>query len=179
MLHLTKCMFCFTLCPMKLTICKSQQMNGGRVTFQEKKSLVNIVGALLLFGYFAVSVFPRHPPTVGTDAQTVLKFWGGTILWYVALSLVVHFALQFLTNLLHTASTREQVSSLMDERDRLIEMRIDHYSNYTFFSVFMLAMLLAVLNVAPTVIFQGLMVGLLISQIVGYVVQFYLYRKGH
>ena len=179
MFHLTKCMFCFTLCLVKLTICKSQQTNGGRVTFQEKKSLVNIVGAFLLFGYFWLSVFPQHPPTVETDAQTVLKFWGGTILWYVALSLAVHFALQFLTKILHTASTREQESSLMDERDRLIEMRIDHYSNYTFFSVFMLAMLLAVLNVAPTVIFQGLMVGLLISQIVGYVVQFYLYRKGH
>lgn len=148
------------------------------MTFQEKKSLVNIVGAFLLFGYFWFSVFPRHP-TVGTDAETVLKFWGGTILWYVALSIAVHIVGQILTNILHTASTKEQVSSLMDERDRLFELRVDRYSNYTFFFVFMLAMLLAVLNAAPTVVFQVLLVGLLAGQIVVNVVQFYLYRRGY
>lgn len=148
------------------------------MTLQEKKSLVGIVGAFLLFGYFWFRVIPQHP-TVGTDAQTVLKFWGGTVLWYVALGIVVHFGGQFLTNFLHTASTREQVSSVTDERDRLFETRVDHYSNFTFFFVFMLGMLLAVLNVAPIVILQELMVGLFVSQIVGYVVQFHLYRRGY
>ena len=148
------------------------------MTFQEKKSLVNIVGAFLLFGYFWFSVFPRHP-TGGTDAETVLKFWGGTILWYVALSLAVHFVGQILTNIQHKASTKEQVSSLMDERDRLFELRVDRYSSLTFFFVFMLAMLVAVLNAAPMVVFQVLMVGLLGGQIVVNVVQFYLYRRGY
>jgi hypothetical protein len=163
---------------MKLTICKSQQTDGGSMTVQEKKSLVNIVGAFLLFGYFWFSVFPQHPPA-GADAEEVLKFWGGTILWYVASSIAVHIASHILTTMIHTALTREQESSLMDERDRLFEMRVDRYSNFTFFFVFMLAMLLAVLNAAPMVVFKVLLVGLLVSQIVVNVVQFYLYRRGY
>jgi len=144
------------------------------MTFQEKKNLGFIAATLLVFAYFWLNVFPRHPAS-GAAAETVLRFWGSTVLIYIVTSIGVLILLHILTSITHTALTREREPSFMDERDRLFDMKSDRYMYLTFIAVFLLAML----GTAPAVTFKVLMTAFLMSQIVGSSTEFFLYRRGY
>ncbi|RIH86162.1 hypothetical protein Mterra_01513 [Calidithermus terrae] len=148
------------------------------MTFQEKKNLGFIAATVLVFAYFWFNVFPRHPAS-GAAAETVLRFWGSTVLIYVVTSIGVLILLHILTSITHTVLTREREPSFMDERDRLFDMKSDRYMYLTFIAVFLLAMLLATLGAAPAVTFKVLMTAFLMSQIVGSSTEFFLYRRGY
>jgi hypothetical protein len=148
------------------------------MTFQEKKSLVYIATATLIFIYFWLNIFSQHPgPEV--SAAALLHFWGSAFLRWIGVQIAANIITHILFSITNTILTKEKEPSLRDERDKLFDLKIARNSSTVFMLGFLLAMIPPLLGMPPVVMFNVLVISLLIAQIFGSLTEFFLYRRGY
>ena len=152
------------------------------MSYQESKSVTNILATIVVTGIYSLIVYQRY--LNGTvDTSDVFKFWAITILIFIPISIVARIIILIIfsifTSVVQTAKG-EEVENLefVDERDKLIELKVTKISMIVFSLGFILALVTQLGNMSNHVFFITLVVVGVITEIVSELGSIYYYRKG-
>ncbi|RIX60323.1 hypothetical protein D3P08_01785 [Paenibacillus nanensis] len=147
------------------------------MTFQEKKSIVSLFSAILIFVSYSLYMYPRYPD--GAPEQTELfRYWGSFVLILTLVSIIAHIIISIVFNLIYRITTNEKEPSFEDELDKLIGLKAFRNSFFVFVIGFLLAMGSLVIEQPSQVMFMTLIVSGFIAELTGAATKLYHYRKG-
>ncbi len=147
------------------------------MTYQEKKSVVSLFSAVLIFGAFCLYMYPRFPEWGLEEAET-FRFWGSFVLVLTLISIVAHIVISIIFNILFRITTGEKEPSFEDELDKLIALKANRNSFAVFILGFLLAMGSLVIAQPSQAMFIILVASGFIADVTGSVTKLYHYRKG-
>jgi hypothetical protein len=147
------------------------------MSYQERRAVASLFSAILISVFYFAYLLQRYPAASPYSAD-LFRFWGSSILVFIPVSIAANIAIQIVVTMAHTMSTKEKEPPLLDERDRLIELRSTRNAIYVFAVGFLLAMGSLAIGMPPSVMFIVLMVSGVLTEIVGALSQLYLYRRG-
>ena len=145
--------------------------------YQEKRAIVSIISTVLINIIYFIYVFQIH---LEGNANSIndLSFWGTVILILIAVSIITQIIIHIVFSIINKIVTNEDVPSITDELDKLIELKSTRNAHYVFMISFLLSMVTLVIDVPPYVMFIVLIVGGFVSAIVSDLSQLHFYRKG-
>ncbi|MCE7994855.1 MAG: hypothetical protein HEP71_22960 [Roseivirga sp.] len=146
------------------------------MSYQEKRSILNLISSVLISGIYFWYVF-RGDPTAGMDTDELMHFWGKSILILIPVTIVAKIVIAIFFAVGNTVATREKIPSA-DERDKLIELKSLRNSRYMFGFGFILAMVALTMNMSVNVMFIVIVLAGMASEIIENLSQLYFYRKG-
>ncbi len=146
------------------------------MSYQEKRSILNMISTLLISGIYFWYIF-RGDPIAGMTSDELLYFWGKSILILIPVTIVAKIIIAIVFAVGNTVATREKIPST-DERDKLIELKSLRNSRYMFGLGFILAMVALSMNMSVNVMFVVIVLAGVVSEIVENASQLYFYRKG-
>ena len=145
---------------------------------QEKKGLVSILSALIVFSVYAwyMSGMYNEGRLEGPEASSLI---GMSFLALVGASIAVNIVVMTVFTIIHSIVTREHDHLITDERDQLIELKCMRVAFITFSMLFVAAMaLLALEALAPHLVFLLIIAAMYLAHIFGDVVRLILCRRG-
>lgn len=148
------------------------------MSFQEKRALVSGVSTILINVLYAREMSARYP-TSGDYSPEVFQFWGMYLLLLIGVTIVAYIIIHIIFVILNTIATREEEPNIVDERDKLIDLKATRNSLYVFQIGFLLAMVALVAGAAPSLMFVILIGAGVVSSLVSDISQFYFYRRGY
>ncbi|WP_379137934.1 hypothetical protein [Paenibacillus sp. sgz500958] len=146
------------------------------MTYQEKKSIVSLITAILIFGSYCAYMYPKYPE--GAGMTEALHYWGSFVLVLTLVSIVAHIIISIIFNIIFRMTTGEKEPNFADELDKLIELKSNRNGFFVFILGFILAMGSLVLDQPVQVMFVILIAAGFISDVTGSVTKLYHYRKG-
>lgn len=147
------------------------------MTYQEKKSIVSIISAILIFVSYCLFMYPRYPGE-GVEYSEVYHFWGSFVLYLTLFSIVAHIIISIIFNILFRLTTNEKEPAFADELDKLIDLKAFRNSFFVFVIGFLFAMGSLVFYQPLHVMFIILISAGFISDVTGSVTKLYHYRRG-
>jgi len=147
------------------------------MTYQEKKSIVSIISAILIFVSFSAYKYVRYPEE-GLESTETFRYWGSFVLVLTLVSIFAHIVISIVFNIVYRATTGEKEPGFADELDKLIELKANRIGFFIFILGFLLAMGSLVIEQPVRVMFVILIVSGFISDVTGSVTKLYHYRKG-
>jgi uncharacterized membrane protein len=147
------------------------------MTYHEMRSIINIIGTILLNVVYAAYMFQRYPNADAYSAE-VFRFWGSYFIILIPVAIVVKIIVAIIFAILHAIATRESQPPITDERDQVIDLKSNRNSLYVFVLGFVLAMALVAAGQPPTAMFVMLAGTGFVSDIFGELSQFFYYRRG-
>lgn len=147
------------------------------MSYQEKKAIVELCSAILIFGLYSLYVFLNYHDQITADPNNY-KFWGKAFLILIPVSIIAHIIIYIVFAIIIKITTGEDMPNFMDELDKLIELKATRNSYWTFILGFFLAMTSQVMGMEPWVMFLVLIFSGFIASIVTECTKLYLYRRG-
>jgi len=147
------------------------------MTYQEKKSIVSLISAILIFGTYCLYMYPRHPEG-GLESLETFRYWGSFVLILTLFSIVAHIIISILFKIIFRITTGEKEPTFADELDKLIDLKANRNSFFVFILGFLLAMGSLVIYQPSQVMFIILITSGFISDVTGSFTKLYHYRKG-
>ncbi len=147
------------------------------MTYQEKKSIVSLISAILIFGTYCLYMYPRHP-VGGLESLETFRYWGSFVLNLILFSIVAHIIISIVFNIFFRITTGEKEPTFADELDKLIELKATRNSFFVFIIGFLLAMGSLVIYQPSQVMFIILITSGFISDVTGSITKLYHYRRG-
>ncbi|NHC42007.1 hypothetical protein G6549_18815 [Bacillus sp. MM2020_1] len=147
------------------------------MTYQEKRSIVSLISAILIFGFYCLYMYPRYPGG-GLESLETFRYWGSFVLILTLFSIVAHIIISIIFNIVFRMTTREKEPKFADELDKLIDLKAARNSFFVFIIGFLLAMGSLIIFQPSQVMFIILIISGFISDVTGSVTKFYHYRKG-
>ncbi|MDR7239226.1 hypothetical protein [Neobacillus drentensis] len=147
------------------------------MTYQEKRSIVSLISAILIFGFYCLYMYPRYPGG-GLESMETFRYWGSFVLILTLFSIVAHIMISIIFNIVFRMTTIEKEPKFADELDKLINLKAARNSFFVFIIGFLLAMGSLVIYQPSQVMFIILIFSGFISDVTGSVTKFYHYRKG-
>ena len=147
------------------------------MTYQEKKSIVSLISAILIFGSFCLYMYPQYPQG-GLESTETFRFWGSFVLILTLVSIVAHIMISIIFNIVFRITTNEKEPSFEDELDKLIALKANRNSFFMFIIGFLLAMGSLVISQPSQLMFLILITSGFVSDVTGSVTKLYHYRKG-
>ena len=92
------------------------------MTYQEKKSIVNMASTLLVYGIYYWFVYQRYDP-VGMTPEELLQFWGKTIITIIPFAIGGKIVIHVIFVISNKIITKENHPDFEDERDKLITLK--------------------------------------------------------
>lgn len=147
------------------------------MTYQEKKSIVSLISAILIFGSFCLYMYPQYPQG-GLESTETFRYWGSFVLVLTLISIVAHIIISIIFNIVFRITTREKEPTFADELDKLIDLKANRNSFFVFVLGFLLAMGSLVVYQPSQVMFMIMITSGFISDVTGSVTKLYHYRRG-
>jgi hypothetical protein len=147
------------------------------MSFQERRALVALFGTFLISGGYAAYMLPRQPAGDAYSPE-LFQFWGSYFLVLIVVSIILRILIAIVFSILNAIATREKEPGLIDERDRLIELRANRNGFFVFILGFVCAMVALAAGQPPTTMFLLLLLGGIASELVSDVSEFIFYRRG-
>lgn len=147
------------------------------MTYQEKKSIVSVISAVLIFAAFCLYMYPRHPGA-GLESMETFRFWGSFVLFLTLFSIAAHILISIIFNIVFRITTGEKEPSFADELDKLIDLKAFRISFFVFILGFLSAMGSLVFFQPSQMMFVILIAAGFLSDVTGSVTKLYHYRKG-
>ncbi len=147
------------------------------MSFQERRAIANIISTLLATGLYAAYMLPRLPEG-DPYAPAVFHFWGSFFLLLIPVTVVTRILVTILFMIVNTLATRVEEPDIMDERDKLVELKATRIGFYIFSLGFVVAMIALVAEQPPSAMFIILIVAGVLSEMCGELLQVYFYRRG-
>jgi hypothetical protein len=147
------------------------------MTYQEKKSIVSLISAILIFVSYCLYMYPRYPGG-GLESMETFRYWGSFVLILTLFSIFAHIVISIIFNIFFRITTREKEPKFADELDKLIELKAHRNSFFVFIIGFIFAMGSLIFYEPSQLMFVILIAAGFISDITGSVTKFYHYRKG-
>ncbi|WHZ00436.1 hypothetical protein QNH48_15240 [Neobacillus sp. YX16] len=147
------------------------------MTYQEKKSIVSVFSAILIFVSYCLFMYPRYPGE-GVESSEVLHYWGSFVLYLTLFSIVAHIIISIIFNIVFRMTTNEKEPAFADELDKIIDLKAFRNSFFVFVVGFLFAMGSLVFYQPSHVMFIILISAGFISDVTGSVTKLYHYRRG-
>lgn len=147
------------------------------MTFQEKKSIVSLFSAILIFAAYCLYMYLRYPAE-GLEQAELFRYWGSFVLILTLVSIIAHIIISIIFNIIYRITTHEKEPSFEDELDKLINLKAHRNSFFVFIIGFLLAMGSLVMEQPSQVMFMMLIAFGFISEVTGAATKLYHYRKG-
>lgn len=148
------------------------------MSYQEKSIFVNLFSGLLVFaiyGYFMMQMY-QDGLFVGEEGAQLV---GKSILWLIAGGIVFLIVAHIVFNIGYAIVKQEpNPSFVVDERDKLIELRALRVAYYVLGAGFVGAMAALAMGYGVFITFNILIASLLISGLAESLTQLFLYRRG-
>lgn len=152
------------------------------MTYQEAKSLTNIISTIAITGIYAIIIYQRVILGI-TDVSDVFKFWAITILIFIPISILARIIIMIIFSIINatvqTAKGEEiEINDIVDERDKLIELKSMRISLIIFSLGFILSLGTQLIDMNHHMFFITLVSFGLLSEIVSDITTIIYYRKG-
>ena len=153
------------------------------MTYNEKKSLTNILSSVLITAIYAIIIYQKYV-NGGLDVSDIFKFWALTILIFIPISIIARIIIMIIFHILESiiqAAQRKDIEDemdIVDERDKLIRMKASAISMYIFTLGFIIALATQLFDVSNHVFFIVLIIAGLITDIVSESLMIRYYRRG-
>ena len=147
------------------------------MTYQEKKSIVSLISAILIFVFYSLYMYPQHPEG-GLESTETFRYWGSFVLILTVVSIVAHILISIIFNIVFRITTKEKEPKFADELDRLIDLKANRNSFFVFIIGFLLAMGSLVFYQPSQVMFMILIISGFLSDVTGSITKLYHYRRG-
>jgi hypothetical protein len=144
---------------------------------KEKQILVTAISFVLIFVCYALFVYNKYI-AVDFGILNDFKFWGKAFLILIPVTIVVQIIIHIIFAIINKIVTNENMVTLSDERDKLIELKALRISHWIFTAGFFLAMGSQVIGMPNYAMFIILIVSGFLSAIVSAIAKIYFYRKG-
>lgn len=144
---------------------------------KEKQVLVtaiNLVVILAAYSFYIYNTYITENPNIINEP----KFWGKAFLILIPVTIVSQIIIHIIFAIINKIVTREDMPTIKDERDKMIELRAIRISHWIFTMGFLLAMISQVLEMPFYVMFLTLLFFGFLSGIVSEIAKFYFYRRG-
>ncbi|MFH0733059.1 MAG: hypothetical protein V2B16_00195 [bacterium] len=144
---------------------------------KEKQILVSLIGSILILGFYSIYVYNNYiagKPEVLND----FKFWGKAFLILILVSIVAQIIIHIVFVIINKILTNEDMPTITDERDKLIELKAIKISYWIFCFGFLLAMGALAIGMQPYVMFLLLIYSMFATGIVESIARIYFYRRG-
>lgn len=144
---------------------------------KEKTILVSVISMILILGFYSLYVY--HKYIAGNpDVINDFKFWGKAFLILIPVTIISQIIIHIIFAIINKIVTNEDISSITDERDKLIELKAIRISHWIFIFGFLLSMGSQAVGMQPWVMFITLIFSGFIAAIVSEIAKIYFYRKG-
>ncbi|WP_413305476.1 hypothetical protein AA0X95_03640 [Bacillus sp. 1P10SD] len=147
------------------------------MTYQEKKSIVTLISAILIFVSYSLYMYPQHPEG-GLESTETFRYWGSFVLILTLVSIVAHILISIIFNIVFRITTKEKEPKFADELDKLIDLKANRNSFFVFIIGFLLAMGSLAFYQPSQVMFVILIIAGFLSDVTGSVTKLYHYRRG-
>ncbi len=149
------------------------------MSYRETNIIVSCVSYLLILGYYLVN-WLRMYQEEGLNSSKIFLLWAIVIIAGIILNIVGNILTSIVLSIVHAIKTQsnEEARLIEDERDKLIELKGVKGSYITFSVGVFLAMLTFVFDQPPLVMFSLIIFFSLTAEILGDLLQLYLYRRG-
>ena len=144
---------------------------------KEKQILVTSISMALIFACYSIYVY-FHYIAVNPGIINDFKFWGKTILILIPVTIVAQIIIHIIFAIINKVVTNEDMTTLTDERDKLIDLKAIRISHWVFSMGFFLSMVSLTIGMPPYAMFITLIASGFISSIVAEIAKIYYYRKG-
>lgn len=147
------------------------------MTYQEKKSILNLISAILIFTVYCLYRYPQHPEG-GLESADTFRYWGSFVLVLTAVTIVAHILVSIVFNIVFRITTGEKEPAFEDELDKLIRLKSIRNSFAVFVLGFLLAMASLVAGEPSPLMFMILVASGFLSDVTGSLSRLYHYRRG-
>jgi hypothetical protein len=144
---------------------------------KEKQILVTIINLILIFGCYSLYVYTTYIVD-NFDIVNDFKFWAKAFLILIPVTIVSQIIIHIVFAIINKIVTDEDMSTLRDERDKLIDLKAIRISHWIFTAGFLLSMVSQLMGMPPYAMFITLVVSGFVSGIVSEIAKIYFYRKG-
>jgi hypothetical protein len=144
---------------------------------KEKEILVSVISSAVILVGYSLFVYQRYlagNPALLND----FKFWGKAFLILIPVAIVAQIVIHIVFAIINKIVTNEDMSTLSDERDKLIELKSIRISHWLFTLGFLLAMGSQAAGMPPWVMFVTLICSGFVAAIVSETAKIYFYRQG-
>ncbi|MFC2151089.1 hypothetical protein ACFLSE_01065 [Bacteroidota bacterium] len=149
----------------------------GKMYRKETRILVSLISTILIFGFYALYVYNKHVagnPEILND----LKFWGKTFFIFIPVMIVTQIVIHIIFAIINKIVTNEDIPTISDEMDKLIELKALKISRWVNSIIFLLAMGSILIGMEIWVMFILLISSCFISTIAEAFAQIYFYKRG-
>lgn len=144
---------------------------------KETRIIVTLISTILIFGFYALYVYLNHVRG-NTDILNDFSFWGRTFLIFIPVAIVAEIILHIIFAIINKIVTNEDMPTVNDEMDKLIELKAMRVSHWVFIMGFFSAMGMLAFGMPPRVMFIVLILSALLSGLAEGITQIWYYRKG-
>ncbi|MCU0481555.1 MAG: hypothetical protein MUE54_10135 [Anaerolineae bacterium] len=145
--------------------------------YQERREGVYLISNIFVSVVYLGFVLQQYQ-ALGLSSENDLRFWGTSILIFIPVQIVTRILIHIIFSIMNTVVTKEEEPTIIDEFDKLIELKSARNFYHTFMFGFVLAMGALALNQSSSVMALILMITIIIAGFVGDISQLYYYRKG-
>lgn len=157
------------------------------MSYQEKKSVVNILSSVVLTGVYALVIYNMYQGG-SFDTSNIFRFWALIIVIFIPISVVAKIIIEILFSIGNAIGTEikneikgtddDHYVDIVDERDKLISLKSSQVSYGVFVFGFLLALVSQLLNMDNNVFFITLVLFGLISDVSSGLMTIRYYRRG-
>ena len=144
---------------------------------KEKQLLVTAISMILILGCYALYVYNNY---IAENLAIIndTRFWAKAFLILIPVTIASQIVIHIVFAIINKIVTNEDIPTLSDERDKLIDLKAIRISHWIFAMGFLLSMVSQVMGMQLWVMFIILIASGFIAAFVAEITKFYLYRKG-
>jgi hypothetical protein len=146
------------------------------MTYQEKRAILLFLSTLIYLGGFIwYKNIVCNDITISHDN---ISFWANFVAYAITFKILYNIALTIGLNTFYRTSTKEKEPAIVDEFDRIVQLK----SLQNAFITFMLGMLIGIIGAANgltiSAMFNIFAIAFFASEVISGISQLYFYRKG-
>jgi len=145
--------------------------------YQEKRSIVSAISTVLIFTFYSIYIYQTYLKGNLTYSHDY-EFWGSVILILIPVMILANIVIYIIFSIINKITTNENIPSISDELDKIIELKSTRNSHYTFMFGMLLSMATLTFGLPPMAMFIALTCSMMFACIIGDVSQLYFIRRG-
>lgn len=153
------------------------------MSYQENRSLTYIISSVFITGVYSYIIYQKYL-SGALDDSNIFRFWAIIILIFIPISIIARIIIMIIFHILQSvvqAAKGEEVDAemdIVDERDKLIEMKVARISMMIFALGFILALVTQLFDLSNHLFFITFLLFGLITDITSETMKIIYYRKG-
>ncbi len=145
--------------------------------YQEKKSIVNIISTLLVYGIYYWIVYQEYGDRVMSPDEE-LQYWGKTMLLIIPIAIASKIVIHIIFSITNRLVTSERQPCFEDERDKIIALTSTRNAFMVFGFGFLGALGVIAYGMPMRSMFIFMIVAGVLSDVFDNLSQLYFHRKG-